>query len=64
MGKQLRRDEESGQAEAVQGGIITEETLSGVYGIDVEVDSLNGHRLILARRHGRESGEGEARRHA
>ena len=30
--------------------IMTESTLSAMYGIPVEVDSLNGHRIVLARR--------------
>ena len=30
--------------------IITEETLTSVYGIPVEVDTIHGHRLVLARR--------------
>jgi ABC-type Mn2+/Zn2+ transport system ATPase subunit len=30
--------------------IITEPTLSAMYGIPVEVDSLNGHRIVVARR--------------
>ncbi len=30
--------------------IVTEETLSSVYGIPVEVDSIHGHRIVLARR--------------
>jgi ABC-type cobalamin/Fe3+-siderophores transport system ATPase subunit len=30
--------------------IMTEQTLSQMYGIPVEVDSFNGHRIVLARR--------------
>jgi ABC-type Mn2+/Zn2+ transport system ATPase subunit len=30
--------------------ILTEATLSGLYGIPVEVDSFDGHRIVLARR--------------
>ncbi|HUO52323.1 MAG TPA: metal ABC transporter ATP-binding protein [Gemmatimonadaceae bacterium] len=32
--------------------IMTEETLSAMYGIPVEVDSHGGHRIVLARREG------------
>jgi manganese/zinc/iron transport system ATP- binding protein len=32
--------------------IMTESTLSAMYGIPVEVDSLNGHRIVVARRDG------------
>ena len=43
----------------VQGGfrvgsvneIMTEEVLSGMYGIPVDVDTFNGHRIVVARRH-------------
>jgi ABC-type cobalamin/Fe3+-siderophores transport system ATPase subunit len=30
--------------------ILTERTLSELYGIPVEVDSFDGHRIVLARR--------------
>jgi zinc/manganese transport system ATP-binding protein len=30
--------------------IMTEQTLSDMYGIPVEVDSFNGHRIVVARR--------------
>jgi ABC-type Mn2+/Zn2+ transport system ATPase subunit len=30
--------------------IMTEETLTGMYGIPVDVDRLNGHRVVVARR--------------
>lgn len=30
--------------------IMTEETLSAMYGIPVEVESINGHRMVVARR--------------
>jgi ABC-type enterochelin transport system ATPase subunit len=32
--------------------IMTEGVLSEMYGIPVEVDSFNGHRIVLARRFG------------
>jgi ABC-type Mn2+/Zn2+ transport system ATPase subunit len=32
------------------GEIMTVETLSGMYGIPVEVDEFNGHRIVVARR--------------
>jgi manganese/zinc/iron transport system ATP- binding protein len=32
--------------------IVTEDTLSDVYGIPVDVDSLHGHRMVIARRTG------------
>src|SRR5919112_2939027 len=43
----------------VQGGfrvgtvdeIMTEEVLSGMYGIPVDVDTFNGHRIVVASRH-------------
>jgi ABC-type Mn2+/Zn2+ transport system ATPase subunit len=31
--------------------IMTERTLSDMYGIPVEVDAFNGHRIVVARRH-------------
>jgi ABC-type Mn2+/Zn2+ transport system ATPase subunit len=31
--------------------IMTERTLSEMYGIPVEVDAFNGHRIVVARRH-------------
>jgi ABC-type Mn2+/Zn2+ transport system ATPase subunit len=39
--------------------IMTESTLSTMYGIPVEVDSLNGHRVVVARREGLLSSSGE-----
>jgi ABC-type Mn2+/Zn2+ transport system ATPase subunit len=30
--------------------IMTEEVLSGIYGIPVEVEAFNGHRMVIARR--------------
>ncbi|HEX8675241.1 MAG TPA: metal ABC transporter ATP-binding protein [Longimicrobium sp.] len=36
--------------------IMTVETLSEMYGIPVEVDSFNGHRIVLARRDATEAG--------
>ncbi len=30
--------------------IMTEQTLSSMYGIPVEVDSFDGHRIVVARR--------------
>jgi iron complex transport system ATP-binding protein len=39
--------------------IMTESVLSEMYGIPVEVDSFNGHRIVLARRFG--AGEEAAR---
>jgi manganese/zinc/iron transport system ATP- binding protein len=41
--------------------IMTEHTLSQMYGIPVEVDSFNGHRIVVARR---ETYTGEWRNHA
>jgi ABC-type Mn2+/Zn2+ transport system ATPase subunit len=42
--------------------IMTQETLSGMYGIPVEVESLNGHRIVVAQRHaGQIGGRGSAR---
>jgi len=41
--------------------IMTEQTLSQMYGIPVEVDSFNGHRIVVARR---EVFTGEWRNHA
>jgi ABC-type Mn2+/Zn2+ transport system ATPase subunit len=32
------------------GEIMTESVLSGIYGIPVEVDAFNGHRMVIARR--------------
>jgi ABC-type cobalamin/Fe3+-siderophores transport system ATPase subunit len=32
------------------GEILTEETLSEMYGIPVDVDNVNGHRIVVARR--------------
>jgi manganese/zinc/iron transport system ATP- binding protein len=37
--------------------IVTEETLSTVYGIPVEVDSMRGHRMVIARRAGAHGAE-------
>jgi zinc/manganese transport system ATP-binding protein len=31
--------------------IMTEQALSEMYGIPVEVDSFGGHRIVVARRH-------------
>jgi ABC-type cobalamin/Fe3+-siderophores transport system ATPase subunit len=36
--------------------IMSERTLSEMYGIPVEVDSLNGHRIVLARADGASNG--------
>jgi zinc/manganese transport system ATP-binding protein len=36
--------------------IMSERTLSEMYGIPVEVDSLNGHRIVLARADGAANG--------
>jgi ABC-type cobalamin/Fe3+-siderophores transport system ATPase subunit len=33
------------------GEIMTEEVLSDMYGIPVDVDTFNGHRIVVARRH-------------
>jgi hypothetical protein len=33
--------------------VLTEESLSGLYGIPVEVASFGGHRIVLARGHHR-----------
>jgi ABC-type cobalamin/Fe3+-siderophores transport system ATPase subunit len=41
--------------------IMTEETLTQMYGIPVDVDEMHGHRIVVARRPARNNGE---RRHA
>lgn len=41
--------------------IMTEETLTQMYGIPVDVDEMHGHRIVVARRPARTNGE---RRHA
>jgi ABC-type enterochelin transport system ATPase subunit len=35
--------------------IMNERTLSEMYGIPVEVDSFNGHRIVVARREAEEA---------
>ena len=40
--------------------IMTERALSDMYGIPVEVDSFNGHRIVVARRGGASPGTGRA----
>jgi ABC-type Mn2+/Zn2+ transport system ATPase subunit len=41
--------------------IMTEETLTQMYGIPVDVDVMDGHRIVVARR---QAGNGGVRRHA
>jgi ABC-type cobalamin/Fe3+-siderophores transport system ATPase subunit len=41
--------------------IMTEETLTQMYGIAVDVDEMHGHRIVVARRPARNSG---GQRHA
>ncbi|GAC1650981.1 MAG: metal ABC transporter ATP-binding protein [Gemmatimonadaceae bacterium] len=42
------------------GEIMTEQTLSSMYGIPVEVDSFNGHKIVVARRSGLPSADRRA----
>jgi zinc/manganese transport system ATP-binding protein len=42
--------------------IMTEETLTQMYGIPVDVDEMHGHRIVVARRS--ERNNGGAHRHA
>jgi ABC-type Mn2+/Zn2+ transport system ATPase subunit len=37
--------------------IMTEETLTHMYGIPVDVDEMHGHRIVVARRNGQTTGE-------
>jgi ABC-type Mn2+/Zn2+ transport system ATPase subunit len=39
------------------GEIMTEQTLTDMYGIPVDVDEMHGHRIVVARRNGQTKGE-------